>query len=131
MASLTSEQIALLKEPQIAQLVTLMADGSPQISPVWVDTDGTDVLVNSALDRVKTNNIERDARVAVGVYDPKNSYSRVVNIRGRVTVMTEEGADAHIDMLAKKYTGADSYGGRNPAETRVIIRIAPENVTGH
>ena len=130
MASLTSEQIALLKEPQIAQLVTLMADGSPQISPVWVDTDGTDVLVNSALDRIKTNNIERDARVAVGVYDPENSYSRVVNIRGRVTAMTEEGADAHIDMLAKKYTGADSYGGHNPAETRVIIRIAPENITG-
>ena len=131
MASLTSEQIALLKEPQIAQLVTLMADGSPQISPVWVDTDGTDVLVNSALDRIKTNNIERDARVAVGVYDPEKSYSRVVNIRGRVTVMTEEGADAHIDMLAKKYTGADSYGGHNPTETRVIIRIAPENITGH
>ncbi len=131
MASLTSEQIALLKEPHIAQLVTLMADGSPQISPVWVDTDGTDVLINSALDRVKTNNIERDARVAVGVYDPENSYSRVVNIRGRVTAMTEEGADAHIDMLARKYTGADTYGGRNPAETRVIIRIALDNITGH
>lgn len=130
MANLTSEQIALLKESHIAQLVTLMADGSPQISPVWVDTDGTDVLINSALDRVKTNNIERDSRVAVSVYDPENSYSRVVNIRGRVTAMTEEGADAHIDMLAKKYTGADSYGGRNPAETRVIIRIAPENITG-
>lgn len=130
MASLTSEQIVLLKEPHIAQLVTLMADGSPQISPVWVDTDGTDVLINSALDRVKTNNIEWDARVAVSVYDPANSYSRVVNIRGRVTAMTEEGADAHIDMLAKKYTGADSYGGRNSAETRVIIRIAPDNVTG-
>jgi len=130
LASLTTEQIALLKETHLAQLVTLMADGSPQISPVWVDTDGTDVLINSALDRVKTNNIERDSRVAVGVYDPANSYSRVVNIRGRVTAMTEEGADAHIDMLAKKYTGADSYGGRNPAETRVIIRIAPENVTG-
>lgn len=130
MANLTSEQIALLKESHIAQLVTLMADGSPQISPVWVDTDGTDVLINSALDRVKTNNIERDSRVAVSVYDPENSYSRVVNIRGRVTAMSEEGADAHIDMLAKKYTGADSYGGRNPAETRVIIRIAPENITG-
>ena len=130
MASLTSEQIALLKETHLAQLVTLMADGSPQISPVWVDTDGTDVLINSALNRVKTNNIERDARVAVSVYDPANSYSRVVNIRGRVTAMIEEGADAHIDMLAKKYTGEDSFGGRNPAETRVIIRIAPENVTG-
>ncbi|MFP6594855.1 MAG: PPOX class F420-dependent oxidoreductase [Dehalococcoidia bacterium] len=130
MASLTSEQIALLKETHLAQLVTLMADGSPQISPVWVDTDGTDVLINSALNRVKTNNIERDARVAVSVYDPANSYSRVVNIRGRVTAMIEEGADAHIDMLAKKYTGVDSYGGRNPAQTRVIIRIAPENITG-
>lgn len=129
MASLSSEQITLLKESHIAQLVTLMADGSPQISPVWVDTDGTDVLINSALDRVKTNNIERDSRVAIGVYDPENSYSRVVNIRGRGTAMTEEGAVAHIDMLAKKYTGADTYGGRNPAETRVIIRIAPDNVT--
>ena len=130
MANLTSEQIALLKEPHIAQLVTLMADGSPQISPVWVDTDGTDILINTALGRVKSNNMERDARVAVGVYDPANSYSRVVNVRGRVTAMIEEGAIAHIDMLAKKYTGADTLGGRNPDETRVIIRIAPDHVTG-
>ncbi|HCV27627.1 MAG TPA: PPOX class F420-dependent oxidoreductase, partial [Dehalococcoidia bacterium] len=64
MATLSSEQIALLKEPHIAQVVTLMADGSPQISPVWVDTDGTDILINTALGRVKTNNMERDPRVA-------------------------------------------------------------------
>lgn len=129
MATLSSEQIALLKEPHIAQVVTLMADGSPQISPVWVDTDGTDILINTALGRVKTNNMERDPRVAVGVYDPANSYSRVVNVRGHVSEISEEGADAHIDSLAKKYSGADTYGGRNPAETRVIIRISPDIIT--
>jgi PPOX class probable F420-dependent enzyme len=129
LATLSSEQIALLKEPHIAQVVTLMADGSPQISPVWVDTDGTDILINTALGRVKTNNMERDPRVAVGVYDPANSYSRVVNVRGHVSEISEEGADAHIDSLAKKYSGADTYGGRNPAETRVIIRISPDIIT--
>jgi len=129
LATLSSEQIALLKEPHIAQVVTLMADGSPQISPVWVDTDGTDILINTALGRVKTNNMERDPRVAVGVYDPVNSYSRVVNVRGHVNEISEEGADAHIDSLAKKYSGADTYGGRNPAETRVIIRISPDIIT--
>ena len=117
MAKLNAEQIALLKEPHIAQVVTLMADGSPQISPVWIDTDGTDVLFNTALGRVKTDNVERDARVAVGVYDPANSYSRVVNIRGHVTEITEDGAVAHIDMLAKKYTGDESYAGHKSDET--------------
>lgn len=130
MEKLNPEQIALLKESHIAQVVTLMADGSPQISPVWIDTDGTDVLFNTALGRVKTNNVERDARVAVGVYDPENSYARVVNIRGHVTEITEDGADAHIDMLARKYTGADSYSGHKSNETRVIVRISPDNITG-
>ncbi|MBT3942138.1 MAG: PPOX class F420-dependent oxidoreductase [Chloroflexi bacterium] len=130
MAQLTSEQVALLNEPHIAQVVTLMPDGSPQISPVWIDTDGSDVLFNTALGRVKTDNMERDARVAVGVYDAANPTSRVVNIRGRVTEITEDGADAHIDKLAKKYTGTDSYGGHNPDQTRVIVRITPDNITG-
>jgi PPOX class probable F420-dependent enzyme len=127
---LSPEQITPLREPHIAQVVTLMSDGSPQISPVWVDTDGTDILINTALGRVKTYNMERDARVAVGVYDPANAYERVVNVRGRVTAITEEGADAHIDSLARKYTGADSYAGHRSDETRVIVRISPDNLTG-
>ncbi|MDA1258450.1 MAG: PPOX class F420-dependent oxidoreductase [Chloroflexi bacterium] len=130
MAQLSSAQVDLLKEAHLAQLVTLMPDGSPQISPVWVDTDGSDILINTALGRVKSNNMERDARVAVGVYDAANGYDRVVNIRGHVTAITEEGANAHIDSLAKKYMGVDTYPLRNAAETRVIVRIAPDNITG-
>lgn len=130
LAQLTAEQVALLDEAHIAQVVTLMPDGSPQISPVWIDTDGTDVLFNTALGRVKTDNMERDARVAVGVYDAANPTTRVVNIRGHVTDITAEGADAHIDMLAKKYTGADTYGGHRADQTRVIVRISPDNITG-
>ena len=129
MAQLSQEQVTLLREPHIAQLVTLMPDGSPQISPVWVDTDGTDILINTALGRVKSNNMAKDARVAVSVYDPENSYTRVVNVRGRVTSISEEGADAHIDSLAKKYMGVDSYPNRSPDETRVIVRISPERIS--
>lgn len=131
MAQLSQEQVTLLQEPHLAQLVTLMPDGSPQISPVWVDTDGTDVLINTALGRLKSNNMAKDARVAVSVYDPENSYTRVVNIRGRVTSISEEGADAHIDSMAKKYMGVDTYPNRNPDETRVIVRIAPERISGN
>ncbi|MCH7642984.1 MAG: PPOX class F420-dependent oxidoreductase [Chloroflexi bacterium] len=129
MAQLSQEQVTLLREPHIAQLVTLMPDGSPQISPVWVDTDGTDILINTALGRLKSNNMAKDARVAVSVYDPENSYTRVVNVRGRVTSISEEGADAHIDSLAKKYMGVDSYPNRSPDETRVIVRISPERIS--
>ena len=130
MAQLNTEQVALLREPHIAQIVTLMSDGSPQISPVWIDTDGNDVLFNTALGRVKTDNIERDARVAVGVYDAANPTTRVVNIRGHVTDITSAGADDHIDKLAKKYTGAETYNGHSPNLTRVIVRISPDNITG-
>ena len=129
MAQLSQEQVTLLREPHLAQLVTLMPDGSPQISPVWVDTDGTDILINTALGRLKSNNMAKDARVAVSVYDPENSYTRVVNVRGRVTSISEEGADAHIDSLAKKYMGVDSYPNRSPDETRVIVRISPERIS--
>ena len=130
MAVLSEAQVALLKEPHIAQLVTLMADGSPQVSPVWVDTDGTHVLINTAQGRLKTRNIERDPRVAVAVYDPANAYERVVNVRGRVVEIATEGADAHIDSLAKKYLGADRYPGHTDAETRVILKIAVDRAGG-
>lgn len=88
MARLTDAQVEFLRQPYIAEFVTLMKDGSPQISPVWIDTDGEHVLVNTAEGRVKTRNVRRDPRVAVGVYDPENTYSRVLNIRGRVVEIT-------------------------------------------
>jgi PPOX class probable F420-dependent enzyme len=130
MPGLSNHQIELLEEPHIAQFVTLMDDGSPQISPVWIDTDGINVLVNSALGRLKTNNIERDSRVAVGVYDPANAYSRVVNITGTVSRITQDGADEHINLLAKKYLNTEEYEGRNIQDTRVIIVIKPDRITG-
>lgn len=128
--ALTGNQAALLREKHIAELVTLMPDGSPQITPVWIDTDGTNVLVNTAAGRVKTRNIERDPRVAVGVIDPDSPYERVLNIRGRVIDITSEGADDHIDSLARKYMGVDSYPGRNPDEQRVILTIEVDHAGG-
>ena len=128
--TLTENQAALLREKHFAELVTLMPDGSPQISPVWVDTDGTNVLINTATGRLKTRNIERDPRVAVAVLDPASPYERVLNIRGRVISVSPEGADDHIDSLAKKYLGVDSYPGRNPAEQRVILTIEVDHASG-
>ena len=114
-------------KPAFAQLATLNADGSPQVTPVWVDYDGTHLLVNTARGRVKTKNLERNPRVAVSISDPENPY-RYVGIQGRVVEMTEKGGDAHIDKMAKKYLNKDSYPFRQPGEVRVIVKIAPEKV---
>nr|MBA3414254.1 PPOX class F420-dependent oxidoreductase [Chloroflexia bacterium] len=121
--------VALLQEPQLAHFTTLMTDGDPQTTPVWVDVDadGGHVLINTAAGRVKTDNIERDPRVSVSVVDKGNDW-RYALVRGKVVEQRTEGADAHIDALAKKYLGQDSYPFRNPAETRVILVIKPDNV---
>jgi PPOX class probable F420-dependent enzyme len=110
-----------------AQLATVNADGTPQVTPVWVDYDGTHVLVNTARGRVKTKNLERNPRVALSISDPENPY-RYVGIQGRVVEMTEQGGDAHIDKMAKKYLNKDSYPFRQPGEVRVIVKIAPDKV---
>ncbi len=127
-ATLTDEQVQLLKEPHIAQLVTVMGDGSPQISPVWIDTDGENVLVNSEDGRVKTANIRRDPRVAVGVYDAANPYTRVLNIRGQVVGISPEGAREHIDDLSEKYNGVRPYPNHNPERPRLILTIRPDSI---
>jgi PPOX class probable F420-dependent enzyme len=127
-AKLTEDHVKLLREKHLAQIVTLMKDGSPHISPVWVDTDGENIVINSQEGRVKVNNIRRDPRVAVGVFDPANSYSRVLNVRGKVIEITGEGARDHIDFLSQKYTGKAIYGAHNPDKPRLIIRIKPERV---
>jgi PPOX class probable F420-dependent enzyme len=116
-----------MQKPAFAQLATVNEDGSPQVTPVWVDYDGTHVLVNTARGRVKAKNLERNPRVALAISDPENPY-RYVGIQGRVVEMTENGSDAHIDKMAKKYMGKDTYPFRAPGEKRVIVKIAPEKV---
>ena len=117
----------LFSKAAFAQLATLMPDGSPQVTPVWCDFDGTNVRVNSAKGRVKDKNMRRDKKVALSVQDPENPY-RYLAMRGEVVEITEEGADAHIDALAKKYLGKDKYPFRGPGEVRVIYKIRPVNV---
>jgi PPOX class probable F420-dependent enzyme len=126
-ATIPASHADLLKKAAFANLATLNADGSPQVTPVWVDFDGKHVIVNTARGRVKANNLEREPRVALSILDPENPY-RYVGIQGRVTEMTEAGADAHIDKMAKKYLGKDSYPFRTPTEVRVIVKITPDKV---
>ena len=116
----------MLREPAYCQIATA-TPGSPQITQVWVDTDGQHVLVNTAEARQKTRNIRRDPRVAVNVVDPHNGW-RLATIRGRVVEMTTEGSDEFIDRLAQKYLGVDTYPFRRPDEVRVTLVIAPEHI---
>lgn len=122
--ALTDDQIKLLREKQLAHVATVMADGTPQVTPVWVDTDGEAVLFNTAVGRVKYDNLVRNPDVAVSVADRDDDY-RTVTVRGRAEFV-EEGADAHIDKLAKKYLDADSYPFRTEGERRVIVRVVPK-----
>ena len=111
-----------------ANLATVMPDGSPQVTPVWFDQDGEYLRINSAKDRIKDKNMRRNKRVALSIQDPDNAY-RYLAVRGNVEEITEEGADAHIDSLAKKYLGKDKYPLRGPGEVRVIYKIRPEKVS--
>jgi PPOX class probable F420-dependent enzyme len=126
-ATIAKELQDLFKKPAFANLATLNPDGSPQVTPVWVDFDGTHVIVNTARGRVKDRNLQREPRVALSILDPENPY-RYLGIQGRVTEMTEAGADAHIDKMAKKYLNKDTYPFRKPGEVRVIVKITPERV---
>jgi PPOX class probable F420-dependent enzyme len=129
MAATIPEQFKdLFNKVAFAHLATLMPDGSPQVTPVWVDYDGAHVRVNSAKGRVKDKNMRRNKRVALSIQDPANPY-RSLAIRGEIAEITENGADAHIDALAKKYLGKDRYPFRSPGEVRVIYKIRPEKVS--
>ena len=121
------EYLDLLQKRAFGHLATLMPDGSPQATPVWVDFDGTHVLVNSALGRQKDRNLRRDGRVALEIQDPDNPY-RYLLVRGRVVQIAEEDADAGIDRLAHKYLGVDQYPNRRPGEVRVWYKILPKRV---
>jgi PPOX class probable F420-dependent enzyme len=120
----------LLRGRNWASLVDLRPDGSPHVTPVWVDYDGEHVLVNSAYGRCKVRNIQRDPRVALDVLPAENQQAGYVSVSGTAELV-DEGADEHIDKLAKKYLGVDEYPYRSPGEKRVIIRIRPERVDVH
>lgn len=117
----------LFDKRAFAHLATLMPDGSPQVTPVWVDFDGIFVLVNSAKGRQKDLNMKRDGRVAISILDPDDPY-RYLQVRGHVVEITDQGADAHIDKMAKKYLGKDIYPNRTPGMVRLIYKIKPEKV---
>jgi PPOX class probable F420-dependent enzyme len=110
-----------------AHLATIMPDGTPQVTPVWFDYVGGAIRVNSARGRVKDRNMKEGAAVALSILDPDNAY-RYLQIRGRVRKVTEEGAAAHIDSLAKKYLGKDKYPFGQPGDVRVTYEIEPRRV---
>jgi PPOX class probable F420-dependent enzyme len=118
----------LILAKNLGNIATLMPDGAPHVVPVWIDYDGGDVLVNTAEGRQKLKNVRHDPRVALDVVNSENPYE-MITLRGSVVEVTHEGADAHIDKLAKKYLGQDSYPYRRPGEQRVIIRIEPERIS--
>ncbi|MGS2615606.1 PPOX class F420-dependent oxidoreductase [Micromonospora sp. LZ34] len=128
MAILTDEDLALLAEPQLAHVATVEADGSPHVTPVWVDTDGQHILFNTAKGRVKYENIRRNPTVAVSVADKANDF-RTLWVKGTAELV-EEGADEHIDQMAQKYLGQDTYPFRQAGEERVIVRITPTHKLG-
>jgi len=117
----------LLEEKNFAVVATLRRDGSVLETPVWVDIEDGMPVLNTAEGRAWPANLERDPRVSISVQNMENPYE-YVSVSGRVAERTHEGADEHIDQLAKKYLGQDSYPFRQPGEERVIIRVAPEHV---
>jgi len=118
----------LFDRKAFAHLATLMPDGRPQVTPVWCDLEGEFVRINTARGRQKDRNLRRDPRVALSLMDPDSPY-RYLEVRGRVVDATEQGADEHIDALARKYMGVERYPNRRPGEVRVIFRIRPEHFT--
>lgn len=118
----------LLDAPNFAHIATVMPDGSPHVTVVWVDTDGDLIRINTAEGRVKPRNIRRDPRVTLSVIDQNNPYAWAA-IAGRVVGMSAEGGDEHIDSLAKKYLGQESYPNRRAGEVRLIVSIQPEHVS--
>ena len=128
MSQIPASHVDLLDKPAFAHVATLMKDGSPQVTPVWVDREGDKVVINSAEGRVKDKNLKRDKRIALSITDPANRY-RMLSSRGEVVEITTEGAEEHIDRLAMKYMGVEKYPYRTPTEKRVRYVIHPTSVS--
>ncbi len=125
---ISEKYLDLFNKRAFAYLATLMPDGSPQLTPVWIDYDGGYILVNSAYNRQKDRNMRRDRRVAITIQDPDDPY-RYLQIRGVVVEITTDGADDHIDKMAYKYHGLEKYPNRQPGEARVLYKVAPIKIT--
>jgi PPOX class probable F420-dependent enzyme len=126
-AKLTPKTIKLIEGKNFGFLATLMRDGSPHLTPVWVDHEHDLVLVNTSVGEAKQRNTKRDPRVSIAIFDQSNPYDRVI-ILGRVVAQTHEGAEDHIDKLAERYTGANRYQRASPTERRIIIKIEPTRI---
>jgi PPOX class probable F420-dependent enzyme len=126
-AKLGDKATKLIEGKNFAFLATILPDGSPHVAPIWIDREGDTILVNTALGRAKQRNVTRDPRVALSIADQNNMYDKIM-IRGLVRSQTLEGADAHIDKLAKKYIGKDKYPWRAPEEKRIILKIEPTHL---
>ncbi len=120
----------LTQKVAFANLATIMPDGSPQVTPLWFEYRDGAILINTAVGRRKARNLDTNPRVALAISDPANPY-RYIQIRGHVTRSTKEGADAHIDSLAKRYLGQDKYPFRGPGEVRIIYEIAIDSCQGN
>jgi PPOX class probable F420-dependent enzyme len=130
MAAISEKYADLLQNKKaFASLATVMPDGTPQVTPVWFDHKDGVIRVNTAKGRVKARNMSEGAPVALSIMDPENAY-RYLQIRGRVRRVTDHGADAHIDSLAKKYLGKDKYPFAQPGEVRVMYEIEPTSTSG-
>jgi PPOX class probable F420-dependent enzyme len=128
MEKLNEKALGLLKGKNFAFVATLNPDGSPQLTPVWSDTDGKNILVNTAIGRVKERNIRRDPRVAIAVADAANPYS-FLSFDGKVTKkIVGKKAKDHIDSLSFKYTGNRKYRGRDPKEKRILLVVEPTHI---
>ncbi len=126
MAKLTGDELALLRQPIYSWVTTVRPDGSLHSTVVWVDTDGTDVIFNTAIGRAKERNLRSNPNVAVSVLDPKDGYHSLT-VSG-IAQLETEGADKVIDALAKKYMGVDTYPFHRPGEQRVTVRVPPGKV---
>jgi PPOX class probable F420-dependent enzyme len=128
LGKITDESIVRLFEGRnFAFLATVKKDGSPQVTPTWIDRDNDTILINTAKGRVKQENVSRDPRVSISLVDDRNPYS-MVTITGKVIEQTTEGADEHIDKLARRYLNADRYPNHSADVKRVILKIKPERI---
>jgi len=132
MKNIPETHLDLLKDDKKAflYLATLMPDGSPQVTPIWFNTDGEHIVINTAKGRVKDRNMQARPKVAVCIQDPNNSY-RYLQIRGSVVESTTIGADEHIDALTLKYRGIPKYPSRQPGEQRIMYKIRVEKADAH
>jgi len=127
-AEIPAQYRDLLEQPVTVSLATLLPDGQPQVTPVWCDLVDGHIRVNTAAGRQKHRDMDARPKVTVMALDPANPY-RYLEVRGEVVRITEEGAEAHIDALAKQYMGVDRYPYHSPDETRVICLIAPRKTS--